>query len=296
MQAPSTLLSPNLHITVCRFLPQELLRGLISEEGEWWLERAMNGPKPRARRALHAEKTYVKAAQTIDRALVWAQARHGCQTPAEARAAMTVRAQRNRDPAADQCLQPYFMMTGRPFSGTVATLPNGAGTVEFCLRAIDQAVRRAVSRGTSGCSDVNLLGESLEALLCEVTATTFRECQLESFVASSPIRGSGDRMAASSWLEARSSRGHVLYHAMSYLMICRQKSNAAPLRLVFVESSAEWVRDDLGGGKCYVAPQAALLSTKVVEVTKLQRPCVMLKPSAEDYSELRLLPLDGKRL
>ena len=56
MQAPSTLLSPNLHIAVCRFLPQELFRGLISEEGEWWLQRAMNGPKPRARRALHAKK------------------------------------------------------------------------------------------------------------------------------------------------------------------------------------------------------------------------------------------------
>ena len=135
---------------------------------------------------------------------------------------MTVRApQRNRDPAADQNLKPYFTMAGRPFLGTVATLPNGAVTVDFCLQAIDQAVRRAASRGTAGWSDVNLLGESLQALLREVTVTKFRECQLESFVASSPARGTGDRMVASSWLEALSSRGLVLYHAMSYLMICR---------------------------------------------------------------------------
>ena len=56
------------------------------------------------------------------------------------------------------------------------------------------------------------------------------------------------------------------------------------------------MRDDLGGGKCYIAPQAALLATKVTEITKLQRACVMLKPSEKDCSELRLLPLEGKRL
>jgi hypothetical protein len=39
MQAPESLLTPNLHAAVCRLLRQEIERGPAALESEWWMER-----------------------------------------------------------------------------------------------------------------------------------------------------------------------------------------------------------------------------------------------------------------
>ncbi len=41
LQAPESILSPNLHVAVCRLLKQELQRGPAALESEWWMERCV---------------------------------------------------------------------------------------------------------------------------------------------------------------------------------------------------------------------------------------------------------------
>jgi hypothetical protein len=41
VQAPESILSPNLHVAVCRLLKQELQRGPAALESEWWMERCV---------------------------------------------------------------------------------------------------------------------------------------------------------------------------------------------------------------------------------------------------------------
>jgi hypothetical protein len=297
-QVPDRMLPPNLHIAVCRFERQELQRGLIAHETEWWLERGMNGPKLLARRALHAEMTYIKATQAISRALVRCRVEHGCITPAEAKARYQTQQKLLRDPAAAAKIHPYFTFSGMPYKGTVASLPHGLHETTFCARAITQACKRAKRHGLVGWEGQEPSTWEDHEVLSHVDITKFRECQLVGCTASSPLRRDGDRVAASTWFEASINGRSELVQVMSYMLVeLKAQAGASPLRLAVIRRCPEaWVRDDLAGAACYIAPAAAEPGITVVDVASLCFPCVLVKPSSDELSELRLLPLYVKLL
>jgi hypothetical protein len=72
----------------------------------------------------------------------------------------------------------------------------------------------------------------------------------------------------------------------------------APLRLAVVHKDPQtWKRDDLAGGRCYLAPDREDFSVVVLDIGCLRSPCIGVKPSGKDGSVLRFLPLpDLKRL
>ena len=80
LQVPLRLLTPNLHILVCRFPVQEALRGLVSLELEYFMERYMSDPQ-RGMHALHAEQNYLNSTEMPRRALLPAAVYHGFKTP-----------------------------------------------------------------------------------------------------------------------------------------------------------------------------------------------------------------------
>ena len=80
VQVPLRMLTPNLHILVCRFPVQEALRGLVSLELEYFMERYMSDPQ-RGMRALHAKKNHLNSTEMPCRALLPAPVYHGFRTP-----------------------------------------------------------------------------------------------------------------------------------------------------------------------------------------------------------------------
>jgi hypothetical protein len=59
VQVSQNMLTPNLHVTVCRLLDQELARGPMARELEFFMERYMLVPKKRSKHktVLHSEIT-----------------------------------------------------------------------------------------------------------------------------------------------------------------------------------------------------------------------------------------------
>jgi hypothetical protein len=295
LQVPSSILSPNLHIAVCRFGDQERARGLIANETELWVERAMNGPKPRGRRALHAEKTYVKAMQTMARALTNCQVRMGCKTDAEHKQALLHSNQvLPRDPASSAGIAPYFLMTGRLCNSKGASLPNGVRDAQTLAVVLAESVRKAQRRELRGWQGMHINADNW---MDQVQVTCFRECRLDAFTASTPARGNSDKVAASSWVLTLTRKGNVLLHLLSFLLVeSIADQSAAPLRVVVAHASDAWVQDDLGGAMCYKAPSAAETYVTSIPVERLHMPCILLKPGDKEDSDSRLLPLSGKRL
>ena len=76
---------------------------------------------------------------------------------------------------------------------------------------------------------------------------------------------------------------NVPYRVMSYMLVRRKGVAAEPLRNAFVEASDTWVRSDLGGGQCYIAPRDAVTQATVVEVFNFDGPCSLLKRSSDEY-------------
>ena len=302
LQVPSRLLPPNLHILVCRYGRQELQRCMsVSEEAEWWLEREMNGPKPTSRRALHAEKTYVRATQTIGRALTWNAVAFGCQTTAQAKAACVHRVLRtqDRDPAAAAGDIPHFRFKGTLYKGTASTCPPGMPSVDFCGKAVQQAVRRAVRQQQAGWPGAPV-GTSADEVLAAVSVHAFADCQLDGYMACTPAKSESDRAEASSWVDAHTQQGpgRELLRVRSFVLVQRMGVNppASPLRLAVVDRSAGWVRDDLAGSPCYIAPAAAAVQTTVLPLCRFRAPCALLRADpharANVVSHDRLIPID----
>jgi hypothetical protein len=129
VQIPPHLLSPNLHVACCRLPAQELVRGPVCMESEWFLERFMQSPQ-RGIRALHAEVTHLTGTELPKRALLLASAEHGCLTPHEHQQRRSAPLERAtlRDPAAVQGVKPYFSMKGRRLSDSTAPPPPAAVT------------------------------------------------------------------------------------------------------------------------------------------------------------------------
>jgi hypothetical protein len=296
-QVPDRLLPPNLHIAVCRFERQEMQRGLIADDTEMWVERGMNGPKQLARRALHAEITWVKATQSIKRALLRCKVEHGCLTPAEAKAQFKAQGRQGRDPAAAAEERPYFKYTGTMYRGTEATLPAGLLSIAHCGAAVLLVCQRAKQLGMAGWEDQQVDTWNEDDYLDHVCVTTFRECQLHHCLASSPLRGESDRVTASSWFEARMGGDVSLVQTLSFVLLqLKGQPNARALRLAVVIHCQQWVRNDLAGSACYVAPASAEVAkrSRLLDVARLKFPCVLIKPSSADCSELRLMPLYEK--
>jgi hypothetical protein len=80
LQVPATMLSPNLHIALCRLRRQERERGGAAEDGELYLERFMRGPRSRVKANLvtNCDHTYVCHREIARRPLWAAQVEHGC--------------------------------------------------------------------------------------------------------------------------------------------------------------------------------------------------------------------------
>ena len=299
VQVPDRMLPPNLHIAVCRFVRQELQRGLIALDPEWWVERGMNGPKLLARRALYAEMTWIKATQSITRALLNCKVQHGCVTPAEAKQSFQNRVKQCRDPAAAAEQRPYCTFAGTPYRNSDATLPSGLPNAELCAATVLLECQKAKQRGLLGWKDQDVVTWDKDSFLTHVAVTTFRKCQLQHCIASSPLRGDGDRVTASSWFEAKLAGASALVQVLSFVLVeLKAHSSARPLRLAIVNHCQQWVRDDLAGAACYIAPAAAeaAVCTTAQNVARLKHPCVLIKPSSADFSELRLMPLYDKVL
>ena len=113
VQVPLRMLTPNLHILVCRFPVQEALRGLVSLELEYFMERYMSNPQ-RGMRALHAEKNYLNSTEMPRRALLPAAVYHGFRTPDQLQQSCVQQQPRvvDRDPDAAAGSAPFFEMEG----------------------------------------------------------------------------------------------------------------------------------------------------------------------------------------
>ena len=113
VQVPLRMLTPNLHILVCRFPVQEALRGLVSLELEYFMERYMSDPQ-RGMRALHAEKNYLNSTEMSRRALLPAAVYHGFRTPDQLQQSCVQQQPRvvDSDPDAAAGSAPFFEMKG----------------------------------------------------------------------------------------------------------------------------------------------------------------------------------------
>ena len=265
VQVPSHLLAPNLHIAVCRYLAQELLRGPIAGEAEWWLERAMNTAKP-SRRMLHAEKTMVKGTQTMDRALSRNRVYHSCRPAEEMRSEMRLEAQPARstelvDPAAAAGKGTFFRFSGTLFIGTTASMPAvGGSSMEVFVQLLSVAVRSARTASLIGWQGVHLVdavgGQLMSSLLTHVRVLCFTECHLPHMSACSVQKGASSKVQASTWVEGqmfgpRGGRRLELWQVQSFVLLSVRADACEPLRLAIVRQNEDWVRGSRVGGLFY---------------------------------------------
>lgn len=308
---PDRLLSPNLHIAVCRFLTQELERGPLAGDTEYWLERAMNTAKP-SRRALHAEKTMVKTTQTFDRALQQARVLHGCRTATEARQANTAaRVSSTADPAAASKQGIFFKFAGVPFNGHEGTMPAGCSDLRVCMLQLALVARAAGEQLDSwrplrmaAATELEEMGvEDLRAaLLKSVDVWTFKELQHTHFPVCAPAKGTTGKVEANTWVEAtvtgpRGGTSQHLWHVQSFVLLqLKGSEEAVPLRLAFIEQSDAWERRDLCGLVCYKAPSTAVTKVMLEQVAGMSSACTLVRAGSGEGSELRLVPMRRRRL
>jgi hypothetical protein len=219
VQVSQNMLTPNLHVAVCRLLDQELARGPMARELEFFMERYMLVPKKRSKHktVLHSEITYLKVAEMIGKALLRARSEHGCLTMPELVAlagsfARSVGGGAGYDLGSQpgqHYSQSHFMQKGQIVTRWTRKLPEGtsmAQAVWACMCAVGVLNH-----------DEWLLGDG--APLEKVQLCIFTRCQLPAFEMACDISGREGRAWQSSFALAsvpgRGRRGvYILWYAM----------------------------------------------------------------------------------
>jgi hypothetical protein len=262
MQVPSSLLTPNLHIIVCRYLDQELESGPMALHTEFWVERGMDTAKP-SRRALHAEKTMVKTSEAIGRALAYNAVFHGCKTPQEMKDELIPAAPNTstlHDPAAAQKTGVYFCFQGVRFlaSQNSSVVRHSGCCFKDFVMLLAQAAEAACTQQQKGwlglpqMSDLESAEDVAAALMQHISVMSFEQCHLPHFTVCSPSKGISHHIEASGWVEGRAlacaTVPHLqIWHVQSFVLLQRcDTPSSTPLRLAFVKHSPDWLRDDLG--------------------------------------------------
>jgi hypothetical protein len=148
VQVPSSVINPNFHIIVCRYLDQELDSGPMALQTEFWVERGMKTAKP-SRRALHAEKTMVKTSETFGRALVHNAVFHGCVIPQDMKDQLmpvSTNTGTLHDPATANGTDIYFC-----FQGTRLYATDNSAIVRRSGYSFDDLVMRLVQAVEGAC-------------------------------------------------------------------------------------------------------------------------------------------------
>lgn len=185
---PSNLLSPNLHVAVCRLPDQELAYGPAACFAEWWMERYMLTPKKRSkfRTVRNPEITYLKHTEMLSRALRLCRVHHpGCMTMDE-----LIPGRSQTGPGYDSCSsgevdEPRCLFHGKLVTGATEAFGMCYDRVSVdgaCTRHIAALVRAQ----TEGWTQQHALGSPWD----HVRLFVYTACQLQSFIASS-LTGTG---------------------------------------------------------------------------------------------------------
>ena len=169
--------------------------------------------------------------------------------------------------------------------------------------AAREALRLSAAPGQAPLAWLQVPLTNEDSVLQNVLVWSHSSCRFAHWEACSRISNGGAKAEAAAWVVAASKdgTGEQLVHVVAFLLVqCAAEPlrDAAPAweRLALVEWSAAWTVAELEGTPCYVAPAAVDVALSVMSVRRLQRPCIMVRPSGKEGSDLRLVPVCGKRL
>ena len=169
VQAPASLLTPNLHIMVCRLPRQEAIRGNAAQERELWMEREMGnyrGPQVN-KTTSDPEKSNLRNQQATGSALAVLRAQYDLETV--------------YDPPRDNTPCEWKMsLAGLEMKPDTPSLAYGvdAGLATQCVECI---VRILDPEGCCGIYDVQPGHNQAMHVLDACTLTVFRQCHVRGF-------------------------------------------------------------------------------------------------------------------
>jgi len=215
VQVPSRMLTPNVHVAVCRFLDQELTNGPVAESSEMFLERYMQQPKQRAKvRTTHDQEiTFLKHREMTGRGLVKCAALHGCKNVHQLNPAMRSldRVGDGFDPMASAGDDPAFLGKGSAISARTRKLP-----INYPISVVRDVLNRAIGQLASKEVPGWVGDGAVENVLDTHECVIHTKCRSTFFTASSHAATRSKRAYASSFVEI-SRPGHSRARVVGYI-------------------------------------------------------------------------------